>query len=176
MYFQIFTFKDCLIATFLSCRTLPEIPFLCFMKTFLSSLLLFLSVSLFAQVPDNPLPPYKQFPTAPPVKLLLADSTTVYTRDDLPKKKAVLFMLFSPECDHCRHQTDSILANINKFKNIQIVMATVLPFERLKRFYNEYQLEKYPNIVAGRDFQFLLPPFFKPTACLYSDCTTGIKS
>lgn len=131
------------------------------MKTFLSSLLLFLSVSLFAQVPDNPLPPYKQFPTAPPVKLLLADSTTVYTRDDLPKKKAVLFMLFSPECDHCRHQTDSILANINKFKNIQIVMATVLPFERLKRFYNEYQLEKYPNIVAGRDFQFLLPPFFQ---------------
>lgn len=131
------------------------------MKTLLSSLLLLINFSLFAQTTNTQEPPYKQFPTAPPLKLLLADSTTVYTREDLPKKKAVLYMLFSPECDHCRHQTDSVLANIKKFKDIQIVMATVLPFERLKRFYNEYQLEKYPNIVAGRDFQFLLPGFFQ---------------
>jgi len=130
------------------------------MKTFLSSFLLLLTFSLVAQKPDAEVPPYKQFPTVPPVKLLLADSTTVYSHEDLPKKKAVLFMLFSPECDHCRHQTDSILANINKFRDIQIVMATVLPFERLKRFYQEYELEKYPNIVAGRDYQFVLPGFF----------------
>lgn len=110
---------------------------------------------------QSPEPPYKQFPTVPPLKLLLADSTTVYTSDDLPKKSAVLYMLFSPQCDHCIQQTDSILANIEKFKGIQIVMATVLPFDRLKKFHADYNLDQYPNIVVGRDYEFLLPGFYQ---------------
>lgn len=119
------------------------------------------SFSLNARQTENPEPPYKQFPTVPPFKFLLADSSTYYTKDDLPSRKAVLLMLFSPDCDHCRHQTDSLLANINKLKNLQIVMATVLPIDRLKKFYEEYNLSRYPNIVVGRDYQFLLPNFFQ---------------
>lgn len=119
------------------------------------------SLQLNAQQPDAKQAPYLQFPTAPPFKLLLPDSTTVYTRDDLHDKKSLLLILFSPECDHCRHMTDSLIAHIDRFKNVQIVMATVLPFERLQKFHTEYKLDQYPNIIAGRDFQFLLPAFFQ---------------
>jgi thioredoxin-related protein len=121
----------------------------------------FLLVNLVAQSQSPAEAPYKQFPTVPPFKLLLTDSLTQYGKEDLPKRKATLIMLFSPECDHCRHQTDSILANIKSFKNIQIVMASVLPFDYIRRFYAEYKLDQYPNIVVGRDSQFLLPGFFQ---------------
>ena len=142
------------------------------MKYALFLLVCTLSVSLLsAQENVKPEPPYRQFPTVPPFKFLLTDSTTVYTKEDLPARKSVLLMLFSPECDHCRHQIDSILARVDEFKNVQIVLATVLPFDRLRNFYTEYQLQKYPNIVAGRDFQFFLPSFFEthslPTMGLY---------
>lgn len=129
----------------------------------LKSTLLFLFINIgscvFSQSP--PEAPYKQFPTVPPFNILLTDSLTQYGKEDLPKRKAALIMLFSPECDHCRHQTDSILANMKRFKNIQIVMASVLPFDYIRRFYVEYKLDQYPNIVVGRDSRFLLPGFFQ---------------
>ena len=129
----------------------------------LKSTLLFLFINIgscvFSQSP--PEAPYKQFPTVPPFNILLTDSLTQYGKEDLPKRKAALIMLFSPECDHCRHQTDSILANMKSFKNIQIVMASVLPFDYIRRFYVEYKLDQYPNIVVGRDSRFLLPGFFQ---------------
>lgn len=124
-------------------------------------LLPFLLINWMAIAQSPSVAPYQQFPTVPPFKILLTDSLTQYGKEDLPKRKSALIMLFSPECDHCRHQTDSILANIDRFKDIQIVMASVLPFDYIKRFYVEYKLDQYPNIVVGRDSQFLLPGFFQ---------------
>ncbi|MFN4315251.1 MAG: TlpA family protein disulfide reductase [Chitinophagaceae bacterium] len=124
-------------------------------------LLLILSLNLFSQQTGAPEPPYRQFPTVPPFKFMLTDSVTYYSKEDLPSKKAVLLMLFSPDCDHCRHQTDSILANMEVLKKIQIVMASVLPLDRIKKFQEEYQLDRFPNMVVGRDYQFLLPGFFQ---------------
>lgn len=106
-------------------------------------------------------PPYKRFPTVPPFKVLLSDSTTWFTREDLAKKEALVIMLFSPECDHCQHQTDSILAHIKEFKQVQFLLVTVLPFDRMKRFYESYGLANYKNIIVGRDEQFLFPGFFQ---------------
>ncbi|MGZ8510661.1 MAG: hypothetical protein ACXWWA_09810, partial [Chitinophagaceae bacterium] len=43
-----------------------------------------------AQTDSLELAPYKRFPTVPPIKLLLTDSSSHFTKADLPKKKAVL--------------------------------------------------------------------------------------
>ena len=115
----------------------------------------------FCQTDSTFAPPYLRFPTVPPFKLLKADSTTFYTKDDLPKHKAVVIVVFNPDCEHCQHETEELIANIDKFKNVQIVMSTNMLFDKMKEFYIKYNLEKYPKIWMGRDYQWVLPSFFK---------------
>ena len=127
-------------------------------KTFLI-LSLLVGLAAFSQT-DSISPAYLRFPTVPPFQLLQVDSSSTFTKDDLKKNQQVLLMYFSPDCEHCQHQTEDILQNIKSFKKVQIVMATYQPFESMKSFYEKYQLAKY-NIHLGRDTKFTLPPFFK---------------
>ena len=68
------------------------------MKTFIA-FFVFVQISMlaFAQQTD---PPYKRFPTAPPLKLLLTDSTTIFTDKELKKNTPLFFILFSPDFEH----------------------------------------------------------------------------
>jgi hypothetical protein len=113
-----------------------------------------------------------RFPVIPPFTLLSIDSTTL-TRENLAKHKKTLFMYFSPTCDHCLLQTDSLLANINKFKDIQIVMATYQPMEEMRQFFTDKKIASYKNIKMGRDVKFFFPPFYKmnnlPFLALYDE-------
>lgn len=109
---------------------------------------------------DSILPPYKKIPVFPPVKLLLPDSVSYFTKADLPKKSAVFLMLFNPDCNHCRHETEEMIKNIDQFRDIQIVMATMMPFDQMIAFRDEYKLADYKNIVVGRDIQYFLNTFF----------------
>jgi cytochrome oxidase Cu insertion factor (SCO1/SenC/PrrC family) len=120
---------------------------------------LLLTFSLNGQT-DSIQPPYKRFPTPPPFKLLLTDSSSYFTKADLEKKKPLLIMLFSPDCDHCKHGTEELIKNIDKFKKVQIVMATFQPFADMKKFYADFQLNRYENIIVGKDINFILPPFY----------------
>ena len=113
----------------------------------------------FSQI-DTITPPYKKFPSLPPLQLILADSVTKYTKADLPKKKPVLIMLFSPDCDHCQHQTEDILANMDKLKDVQIVMCSYQPMETIRAFKEKYKLAQYPNIMIGRDTKYFVPSFY----------------
>jgi thioredoxin-related protein len=45
-------------------------------------------------------------------------------------------------------------------KDIQIVMATILNLTQMNDFMQRYKLNEMPNIVAGKDIFFLLPPFY----------------
>jgi peroxiredoxin len=90
----------------------------------------------------------------------MVDSVSYFSKDNLKKNKSTLYIVFNPGCEHCQHETKEITANIEKFKNIQIVMATPEPFEKMKAFYEEYKLKSYPSITIGRDEHFTLPSFF----------------
>ena len=105
--------------------------------------------------------PFKRFPTVPPFNLLKVDSTTFLTKDDLKKHHLTMIMFFSPECDHCKHQTKDILESINRFKDVEIVMATYQPFDQMREFYKNFHIADHPNIKMGRDEKFVLPPFYK---------------
>jgi thiol-disulfide isomerase/thioredoxin len=108
----------------------------------------------------EPDPPYLRFPTVPPVKLLMVDSATYFSKEKLKKNQPVLYIVFNPQCEHCQHETKEITANIDKFKKIQIIMATPETYDKMKAFYEEYKLKNYPNITMGRDEHFTLPSFF----------------
>ncbi|MDH7462424.1 redoxin domain-containing protein [Chitinophagaceae bacterium 26-R-25] len=135
---------------------MKKISFLLLMVVFMGK--------LFAQ--SDSLPAYKRFPNIPPFTLVGIDSAKV-TRDDIPKHKKVMLMYFSPECEHCQHQTQDILGAMNGFKDVEIVMMTYQPYEEMVDFYKKYELAKYPNIKIGRDTKFFFPPFYRMQSLPY---------
>lgn len=103
---------------------------------------------------------YRRFPTVPVFSLTKVPDSTRFTKDELAKKKATIFILFNPFCDHCKHGTDDLKANIELFKEVQIVMASPTDFAYLKKFYEDYKLADYSNIIIGRDPSNYFGTFF----------------
>ena len=107
--------------------------------------------------------PYKRFPSFPPVKLLLPDSVSYFTKNDLPKKTPVMLMMFNPQCEHCQHETEELTKNIDKFKDILVVMTTSMPFDSMLRFREKFHLAQYKNIIVSQDENYFLFSYITPT-------------
>jgi len=105
--------------------------------------------------------PYKRFPIFPPVKLLLPDSVSYFTKSDLSKKTPVMLMMFNPQCEHCRHETEDLIRNIDGFKKIQIVMTTSMPFDSMLAFREKFQLSRYKNIIVAQDTHYFLFSYYQ---------------
>jgi thioredoxin-related protein len=114
-----------------------------------------------AQSPSKPPAPYLANPTIPPFHLLAPDSATYLTKDDLKKNQRTIIMFFSPDCEHCKHQTEALLDSLSQLGNPQIVMATYQPFGEMKDFIAHYRLFEHPNFKVGRDEKFFLAPFYR---------------
>lgn len=114
----------------------------------------------FGQTDSTKLPPYKRYPSLPPIQILLSDSSTVYTKAQIPNDKPVLFMIFSPDCSHCQHETEEIIAHMDEMKSFQIVMITYHSLHLMNDFITNYGLTKYPNIVVGKDVYYITTGFF----------------
>jgi thioredoxin-related protein len=123
--------------------------------------LIFCFISLSALAQTQPDPPYKRFPTVPPLKLLLTDSSTIFTDKQLKKNQPLFFILFSPDCEHCKKETEELIDKIDSFKHIQIVMATFMPFDKMKAFYEDYKLNRFSNITVGYDMQHMLATYYR---------------
>jgi thioredoxin-related protein len=128
-------------------------------KSCLLAICTLLAITLFSQT-DSTLPPYKRFPSFPPVRLLNTDSSSFFTKTDLDKKASALLILFNPQCEHCQQETAAIIKHIDKFRHIQIVMATYAPFDSMMAFRERYQLANYKNIVVAQDTHYFLTSFF----------------
>lgn len=104
---------------------------------------------------------YLRFPTVPPFSITKVSDSTRFTKDDLSRKKATIIMIFSPDCEHCQHETKELIANIKLFKKAQIIMASPLDHQILKKFYEEYKIADYPNIIMGRDPSYFFGSFYR---------------
>jgi thiol-disulfide isomerase/thioredoxin len=124
---------------------------------------IFISCSAFSQTTatTEETPVYLRFPTIPEFTVYKAPDSTTFTRNDLHKKKNTIFIIFSPDCEHCQRETEMLTQNIDKFKNTQIVMVTYLPWEEMVAFYHRYKIANYPQITMARDTKFFFPVFFK---------------
>ena len=142
------------------------------MKTlFLVVICAFFNLDMIAQVQSLSEPAYKRIPTVPPFSLALATDGSMFTKENLRKKKPTILMVFSPDCDHCIHATEDLLNNIKLFKNSQIILATSLSYESVKKFYKDLNLAAYSNIHVGYDSKRFLSSFYEvvsfPSIFLY---------
>lgn len=143
------------------------------MKNFLFLLSFFVAFQVCASANGkDSIPAHLKNLKLPDFKLLLPDSVTAFYTEQLSAKKTTILMSFSPECDHCKQQTKEIIANIQQLKNVQIVMATTLPFDMMKAFHKEYKIASYKNIIMGRDILYFFPKYFLnhylPLIAIYS--------
>jgi thiol-disulfide isomerase/thioredoxin len=129
------------------------------MKKWFLPLLLVISSVTWAQV-DTTTPPYKKFPTHPPLQILLGDSVTKFTKADLARKKPVLFMLFSPDCSHCQHTAEEMLKYKAELSGIQIVMVTMQSINDMNAFVEKYRLKELPDLVVGKDIYYIMPSYY----------------
>jgi thioredoxin-related protein len=133
--------------------------------------ILFFATSAFAQekmpadttkpIVQPKIPTYERLNEVPPFNLLVVNDSTMYAKANLAKKKKTMIFIFSPSCEHCKHATEDIIKNYSKFKNTNIVMATVTKYEYTKKFYEEYNLKDYPNIKVGVDADYFLGRFYE---------------
>ena len=129
-------------------------------RIFVLLLSLVTGIVCFSQTDSTTLPPYKKTRSVPAFDLLLTDSVSHYSKSDLPAGTPVLIVLFDPNCDHCKHETEEILKHIDSLQNIEIVMATNADFADLKKFYDHYDLAKFKNVKAGVEPKYYLATFF----------------
>ena len=115
---------------------------------------LFISLPGRSQEPAAVQLPYMSDKTLPSFNLLLLDSTTIFNTKDIPAGKPVVLMYFSPDCEHCQHQTEAILKDMDSLRNVRFVLLTSLPFDKMRNFYAYYKLGDYKNITLGRDYEF----------------------
>lgn len=119
----------------------------------------FICVTLPAQ--NNEQPPYLKNPVLPEFRILQKDSLTWFTKKDIKPGKPVMIMLFSPDCEHCQEETNMLQANKKQLGDLQIVMVTYQPLEKMQKFYTEYKIANNPNIYMGRDVPYFFGPYYK---------------
>ncbi len=116
-----------------------------------------LSISAFSQ---NEQPVFKQSKEFPAFALLQVNKT-ILTPAKIKKNVPTVIIYFSPGCEHCLHQMDSMMKRSADLKKYQFVMATYQPIEELVDFNRKYQLTKHSNFYTGRDTNYYLPPFYQ---------------
>jgi hypothetical protein len=100
-------------------------------------------------------------PRMPSFKLLLSDSITIFNTINIPEGRPCVLLFFSPDCEHCQAETESILQNMDSLKNVNFYFVTIEPFGRMKLFNEIYKISRYQNIMLGRDYTFYFPWYFK---------------
>ncbi|MEO8720783.1 MAG: hypothetical protein ABI297_09540 [Ginsengibacter sp.] len=142
--------------------------------------ILFAGVAFSQADTTTEVPVYLRFPFIPKYTVYKAPDSTAFTRENLRKKENTVFVIFSPDCEHCQRETEMLLQNINRFKKTQFVMITYLPWEEMMTFYKVYKIADYPQITMARDTKFFFPVYFKvtnlPSIFVYNEKGKFLKS
>jgi len=106
--------------------------------------------------------PYQKYPTLPAFNILLLDSTTIFNTFNIEEGKPSLIVFFDPECKHCKLVTKMLLCGMDSLKDVNVYMiSSVHSIGAIKRFYDEYRLGDYKNIlVVGRDYEFFFVTYY----------------
>jgi len=104
----------------------------------------------------------------PSFGLLLADSLTHLNTKDIPDGGPFIVIGFSPSCIHCQAETRDIIDHIEKLKGTRIYFLTAYPFKEMKTFYHYFKLDKYPNLIMGRDTGDVFLTYFKAKSVPYT--------
>ncbi|MFN8252357.1 MAG: hypothetical protein U0V75_10780 [Ferruginibacter sp.] len=130
------------------------------MKRLLISLLfLALSVPAFCQADTTP--PYLKTKLRPSFNMLSTDSV-VFNQSVLKGNLPTVIMLFNPECGHCQEQLKTFLSIPGFAGKVQLLLSSTETLAKIKLFSEKFQLEKYPNILIGKDHKYFFGGFYQP--------------
>jgi thiol-disulfide isomerase/thioredoxin len=121
-----------------------------------------LVLSGFAQIDSTQ--QYFKSPYIPAFNITKVPDSSSFTNTMLQKGQPTILVFFDPDCDHCQHATKNFTEKIDRFKDIQILMVTIYEFSRIKKFYKDYKLARFPNLILTRDAVFDLPKFYQVSA------------
>jgi hypothetical protein len=110
-------------------------------------------IALVAQLPD--------------FDILSLDSVHFIHTKDLRTGAPILFMYFSPTCDHCQQQTRDLLAHHEALRDTKIYMLTNEPAADARKFYQQFRLDTARNVFVGLDYQYSFYRLFKPSEIPY---------
>lgn len=116
-----------------------------------------------------------QNPDMPSFKITLVDTVTVFNTSSIEPGKKSVFIIFGPDCIHCRDFFRHYLATMDTMQNVNFYLVTPIRNPNaLRSFYNEFNIGAYKNIIAtGRDLDFFTMDFFGvsqfPSAILYDE-------
>ena len=97
----------------------------------------------------------------PSFNMLKMDSITRLNTANLPEGKPMVIFLFSPYCPYCRAQTEDMIKDAKKLQNVQVYMLSAFPFSTIKGYYDQYHLDKYPNITVVQDYESYFENYYK---------------
>lgn len=64
----------------------------------------------------------------------------------MKKMDSYVLVFFSPGCDHCDYEIESIIHKADSFNSVFIFLVSDQPAKNLKAIYEQYELHKYPQI------------------------------
>jgi Methylamine utilisation protein MauE len=95
--------------------------------------------------------PGKEGRLVPPFELLLPDSVTRLSAEQIPAGKPFIVFGFDPFCTHCQAETKDIEKHMALFKDIHLYYITPYSFRDMKTFYRYFKVAQYPGITMGYD-------------------------
>jgi thioredoxin-related protein len=122
--------------------------------------LLLLACFITAQAQGDSTRKYPRSNSLPDVTLLGLDSVAFSLRSVTDSGKKVVLLVFSPACDHCKKETEDLIAHMDQLKDIEIIMASDFDLWGIRLFNKRYNLSQFSNIHLGKDFQYQLKPFY----------------
>jgi len=103
----------------------------------------------------------------PSFTLLSPDSNSYIDTRNIPEGSPLVFIYFSPDCEHCQRLTQSILDNNTKFKNSKIYLVSNESCEEINKFCAYFKLSKKDNVFVGKDSQYSFYNKYLPTGTPY---------
>lgn len=105
--------------------------------------------------------PYWKNKNLPAFVLLNMDSSS-YANAALSKDKYTIIMLFNPECEHCQEQFKLLINMPEVSASCQVVLSSTETMDKIKFFYEKFNVAHYPFIHLAKDDQYVFGKFFQP--------------
>lgn len=135
-------------------------------QVLLSLLFTTASIVVVAQTEKDTLP-YLKYPVMPAFEILHMDSNTITNTAFAPKGRPVIFVFFSPDCEHCIITIRELLNNRQELNNAKLYLFTPLYFNKLKPVYDKLRLGRYKDVVVGKEHRFFFYKFYAPVHVPY---------
>lgn len=142
-------------------------------RIFILLILLIIITPVIKAQTDSLNAPYLKYQHLPDFVISTCPDSTLYTNRNLKKNLKTVFIIFSPDCEYCQHETRDLLKNISRFKKTQILMVSFMPQKMINAFYKKYKISSFPIIVMGKDSRYFFLKFFRlrfaPSTFVYDE-------